>query len=80
MFNIVFYDFFFNLQVDNGFHLMEIEAIESKKANHLSITLIHEHKPVSILIGKCYHKMINFESKQGLCLAACVYVYTFYRL
>ncbi|KAI8426526.1 hypothetical protein MSG28_005332 [Choristoneura fumiferana] len=37
--------------VDNGFHLMEIEAIESKKANHLSITLIHEHKPVSILIA-----------------------------
>lgn len=32
---------------------MEIEALESKKANHLSITLIHEHKPVSILIGKC---------------------------
>lgn len=31
---------------------MEIEALESKKANHLSITLIHEHKPVSILIGK----------------------------
>lgn len=39
-------------QIDNGFHLMEIEALESKKANHLSITLIHEHKPVSILIGK----------------------------
>ncbi|XP_047993158.1 F-actin-uncapping protein LRRC16A isoform X2 [Leguminivora glycinivorella] len=39
-------------RVDNGFHLMEIEAIESKKANHLSITLIHEHKPVSILIGE----------------------------
>nr|XP_049706740.1 F-actin-uncapping protein LRRC16A isoform X3 [Helicoverpa armigera] len=39
-------------RVDNGFHLMEIEALESKKANHLSITLIHEHKPVSILIGE----------------------------
>ncbi|KAG6442209.1 hypothetical protein O3G_MSEX002246 [Manduca sexta] len=31
---------------------MEIEALESKKANHLSITLVHEHKPVSILIGE----------------------------
>ncbi|XP_045451014.1 F-actin-uncapping protein LRRC16A [Melitaea cinxia] len=39
-------------RIDNGFHLMEIEALESKKANHLSITLIHEHKPVSILIGE----------------------------
>ncbi|XP_037294919.1 F-actin-uncapping protein LRRC16A isoform X2 [Manduca sexta] len=39
-------------RVDNGFHLMEIEALESKKANHLSITLVHEHKPVSILIGE----------------------------
>ncbi|XP_050672069.1 F-actin-uncapping protein LRRC16A isoform X2 [Leptidea sinapis] len=39
-------------RVDNGFHLMEIEALESKKANHVSITLIHEHKPVSILIGE----------------------------
>ncbi|XP_041986576.1 F-actin-uncapping protein LRRC16A isoform X4 [Aricia agestis] len=39
-------------RVDNGFHLMEIEALESKKPNHLSITLIHEHKPVSILIGE----------------------------
>lgn len=38
-------------RIDNGFHLMEIEALESKKANHLSITLVHEHKPVSILIG-----------------------------
>ncbi|XP_061378278.1 F-actin-uncapping protein LRRC16A isoform X3 [Danaus plexippus] len=39
-------------RIDNGFHLMEIEALESKKNNHLSITLIHEHKPVSILIGE----------------------------
>ncbi|XP_050351843.1 F-actin-uncapping protein LRRC16A isoform X2 [Nymphalis io] len=39
-------------RIDNGFHLMEIEALESKKPNHLSITLIHEHKPVSILIGE----------------------------
>ncbi|XP_053606598.1 F-actin-uncapping protein LRRC16A isoform X2 [Plodia interpunctella] len=39
-------------RVDNGFHLMEIEALESKKPNHLSITLVHEHKPVSILIGE----------------------------
>ncbi|CAH2039728.1 unnamed protein product, partial [Iphiclides podalirius] len=39
-------------RIDNGFHLMEVEALESKKHNHLSITLIHEHKPVSILIGE----------------------------
>ncbi|XP_060802380.1 F-actin-uncapping protein LRRC16A isoform X4 [Amyelois transitella] len=39
-------------RIDNGFHLMEIEALESKKPNHLSITLVHEHKPVSILIGE----------------------------
>ncbi|GBP66460.1 hypothetical protein EVAR_51446_1 [Eumeta japonica] len=40
------------VMIENGFHLMEIEALDSKKSNHLSITLIHEHKPVSILIGE----------------------------
>lgn len=39
-------------RIDSGFHLLEIEALESKKPNHISITLVHEHKPLSLLIGE----------------------------